>query len=247
MSMSFDKDPGAEQIAPLPRVAIQAFCETNEVGGLLQASSSDRRMDKAHLRIQMGGPAAAVEAFRHAPTPNVIVIESVGDRSGLLGYLDQLAEYCDPGTKVLVIGHVNDVLLYRELIRRGVSEYLIAPFQLLDLIRAFSGLFHAPDAKPVGRTIGVLGTRGGVGASTVAHNLAWELARGMKIDTIVVDLDLPFGTVGLDFNQDRRRASRKLCSRRTGSIPTCSIACSPQPATIFRCWPRRQRSTAPMT
>ena len=38
-----------------------------------------------------------------------------------------LAEVCDPGTKVVVIGHVNDVPLYRELIRRGVSEYLVAP------------------------------------------------------------------------------------------------------------------------
>jgi pilus assembly protein CpaE len=200
-SLEMDRERG-EHIAPLPRVAIQAFCETNEVGSVLQASAADRRMDKAHLRIQMGGPAAAVEAYRHAPTPNVIIIESVSDRGTLLSALDQLAEYCDVGTKVVVVGHVNDVILYRELMRRGVSDYMIAPIHLVDLIRTLSNLFHAADAKPLGRTIAVLGSRGGVGSSTVAHNMAWAIARGQGVETIVVDLDLPFGTVGLDFNQD---------------------------------------------
>jgi pilus assembly protein CpaE len=203
MSASFDTDRDtAAHIAPLPRVAIQAFCETNEVGSVLQASANDRRMDKTHLRIQMGGPAGAVEAYKHAPTPNVIIIESVSDRGTLLGALDQLAEYCDVGTKVVVVGHVNDVVLYRELMRRGVSDYMIAPITLVDVIRTLSNLFHSVDAKPVGRTVAVLGTRGGVGSSTVAHNMSWAIARGQKIETIVVDLDLPFGTVGLDYNQD---------------------------------------------
>ncbi len=203
MPASFDIEAeSAGHIAPLPRVAIQAFCETNDVGSVIQAAGNDRRMEKTHLRIQMGGPAAAVEAYKHAPTPNVIILESVGDRHGLLSSLDQLAEYCDVGTKVVVIGHVNDVILYRELMRRGVSDYMIAPIGMVDFIRTLSGLFHAPDSKPIGRTIAVLGTRGGVGSSTVAHNMAFAIARGHKVETIVVDLDLPFGTVGLDFNQD---------------------------------------------
>jgi pilus assembly protein CpaE len=203
MSMNTEMDPAsAEHIAPLPRVSIQAFCETNDVGSALQAAGADRRMEKAHLRIQMGGAAAALEAFRHAPTPNVIVIESVGDRNGLLASLDQLAEYCDLGTKVVVIGHVNDVILYRELMGRGVSDYVITPIKLVDIVRSLSNLFNAADAKPLGRTIAVLGSRGGVGASTVAHNVSWAIARNLQIETVIADLDLPFGTVGLDFNQD---------------------------------------------
>jgi pilus assembly protein CpaE len=203
MPASFERDLGdTAHIPPLPRVAIQAFCETSEIGGVVQAASADRRMDKTHVRIQMGGGVAAVEAYKHSPTPNVIIIESVGDRAGLLTSLDQLAEFCDPGTKVLVIGHVNDVVLYRELMRRGVSDYLIAPIGQVELIRALSELFHSPDAKPLGRTIAVLGTRGGIGASTIAHNVAWGIARGLSVETVVVDFDLPFGTAGLDFNQD---------------------------------------------
>ena len=189
-------------IAPVPRVTMQAFCETAEIAAVLQASAGDRRMQKAHVKVQMGGAPAALEAYRTAPTPNVIVLESSGERAALLGQLDSLADVCDPGTKVLVVGHVNDVVLYRELTRRGVSEYLIAPVQVLDVVRAVSELFHAPGAEPVGRTIAVVGAKGGVGASTVAHNLAWALAGKLLNSTVIVDLDIAFGTAGLDFNQD---------------------------------------------
>ena len=101
-----------------------------------------------------------------------------------------------------MIGHVNDVVLYRELVRRGVNDYLIAPIGTIDVVRSICGLFSAPDAKAVGRIIAVVGAKGGVGASTVAHNVAWAVARELKLDTVVVDLDLGFGTAGLDYNQD---------------------------------------------
>ena len=94
------------------------------------------------------------------------------------------------------------MLLYRELTRRGVSDYLIAPVGTIDVVRSICGLFSAPDAKPVGRVIAVVGAKGGVGASTVAHNVAWAIARDLQLDTVVADLDLGFGTAGLDFNQD---------------------------------------------
>ncbi len=109
---------------------------------------------------------------------------------------------CDAGTRVIVIGHLNDVVLYRELVRRGVNDYLIAPIGTIDVVRSICGLFSAPDAKAVGRIIAVIGAKGGVGASTVAHNVAWAVARELHLDTVVVDLDLGFGTAGLDYNQD---------------------------------------------
>src|SRR5205085_6563816 len=161
-----------------------------------------RRLAKAHFKIQMGGAAAAVEAYRSAPTPNVIVLESADQRNDILGALDSLAEVCDAGTRVVVIGRLNDVVLYRELVRRGVSDYLIAPIGTIDVVRAICGLFSAPDAKPVGRVIAVIGAKGGVGASTIAHNVGWAIARDLSLDTVVADLDLGFGTAGLDYNQD---------------------------------------------
>ena len=168
----------------------------------MQAAGEDRRLGKAHVKIQMGGIAAAIEAYRSSPTPNVILIETDNRADDILHGLDQLAEVCDAGTRVVVIGRVNDVTLYRELTRRGVSDYLIAPVGTIDVVRAICGLFSAPDAKPVGRVIAVVGAKGGVGASTVAHNIAWAIARDLALDSVVTDLDLAFGTAGLDYNQD---------------------------------------------
>ena len=191
-----------EHIAPAPRVSIQAFCETVETAAAVQAAGEDRRLAKAHVKIQMGGATAATEAYRTAPTPNVIILESDQRADEVLSALDQLAEVCDSGTRVVVVGRINDVTLYRELTRRGVSDYLIAPVATLDVVRAVCGLFVAPDAKPVGRILAVIGAKGGVGASTVAHNVAFSIARDLSLDSVVTDLDLAFGTAGLDFNQD---------------------------------------------
>jgi pilus assembly protein CpaE len=193
--------PAESHIAPAPRVSVQAFCETVETAAAVQSAGEDRRLGKAHLKIQMGGMAAAIEAYRAAPTPNVIVLEA-DTRGDILAGLDQLATVCDPGTRVVVIGRVNDVTLYRELVRRGVSDYVIAPVNALDVVRSICNLFSAPEAKSIGRIIAVVGAKGGVGASTIAHNVAWAVARDLAMDSVVADLDLAFGTAGLDYNQD---------------------------------------------
>src|SRR5438045_9581565 len=132
--------PVDDHIAPAPRVSVQAFCETVETAAAVQSAGEDRRLGKAHLKIQMGGMAAAVEAYRSAPTPNVIILETEGRNDILLG-LDQLATVCDAGTRVIVIGRINDVTLYRELVRRGVSDYMIAPVGAIDLVRSVCNLF----------------------------------------------------------------------------------------------------------
>jgi pilus assembly protein CpaE len=191
-----------EHIAPAPRVSVQAFCETVDTAAAIQAAGEDRRLAKAHLRIHMGGLAAAIEAYQGSPTPNVIILEYENRGDEILSGLDQLAEYCDAATRVIVIGRMNDVALYRELVRRGVSDYLISPVDVLQIVRAVCGLYSAPDAKPVGRIVAVVGAKGGVGASTIAHNVAFSIARDLSLDSVVTDLDLAFGTAGLDFNQD---------------------------------------------
>jgi pilus assembly protein CpaE len=191
-----------EQIAPVPRVSIQAFCESSDIAQTIHDAVADRRMEKSHVKVHMGGLPAAIEAYRTAPTPNVIVIESVVSREELIVNLEGLAEFCDAGTKVVVIGKVNDIILYRDLMARGISEYLVAPFNVLDFIRTISGLYTTAGSEPLGKIIAVTGAKGGVGASTIAHNIAWSIARDLEAQTVIVDMDLGFGTAGLDFNQD---------------------------------------------
>ena len=195
-------DKGDDTIAPVPRVTVQGFCETNETANALNGAAQDRRMMKAHVKVHMGGASAAVEAYRNAPTPNVIVLEASGDRDAIIAQLDELAEFCDSGTKVIVVGRFNDIILYRELIARGVSDYLVAPLSILNFVRAVSNLYAGESAKTLGRVFAVTGAKGGVGASTLAHNIAWAISRDYDTATVLGDLDLPFGTAGLDFNQD---------------------------------------------
>lgn len=193
---------GEGHIAPVPRISIQAFCEMTDLAQSVQAAAADRRMAKAHVKVQMGGLPAAVEAYRGSATPNVIMIEHNGNSSELIAGLDRLSEVCDAGTKVVVVGRLNDIILYRELVRRGISDYLMSPLSPVDVVRAVSNLYGAPDSDPLGHVIAVIGAKGGVGASSVAHNIAFAIARDMTLDTVIADLDLPFGTAGLDFNQD---------------------------------------------
>jgi pilus assembly protein CpaE len=193
---------GESYVPPIPRISIQAFCESAEFSNAVQAASADRRMAKAHVKMQMGGIVAAIEAYSGAPTPNVIMVEHNGNGTELIDGLDRLAEVCDAGTKVIIVGRLNDIVLYRELVRRGISDYVMSPLSALDIVRSISNLFSAPDAEPVGRVLAVIGAKGGVGASTVAHNISFSIARDLSLDTVIADLDLPFGTAGLDFNQD---------------------------------------------
>jgi pilus assembly protein CpaE len=189
-------------IRPIPRISIQAFCETHEIASAFENALADRRMSRAHLRIQTGGINAAIEYYREASTPNLVVLETTDRRQKILEQIEQFAEVCDPATKVIIIGHVNDILLYRELVRQGISEYVVAPQTALDIVEVVSNLYADPKAKPIGRTIAFVGAKGGVGASTIAHNVAWLLSRDFESDTLVADLDLAFGTAGLDFNAD---------------------------------------------
>ena len=213
-NLAYDTDPENGEAArqqdvaamnalrPIPRISIQAFCETESVANPIERAGEDRRMAKAHLKVHMGGVATALEFYQTAPTPNLIILESRREPRELIEALRQLAEHCDPNTKVVVIGHYNDVWLYRELIRSGISEYVVAPISMADIVGVISSIFIDPDAEPIGRSIAFIGAKGGVGSSTIAHNLAWSMSTLFGSEVVVADLDLPFGTANINFDQD---------------------------------------------
>ena len=187
---------------PVPRISIHAFCEFPDTGAALQRAAADRRLAKANLSVELGGIAAAIEHFAGQVTPNLLIVETRDSGPQVLHDLDALAEVCDPTTKVVVVGRVNDVELYRDLMRRGASEYLVAPLDPLHLIEVIAGLYSDPQGQPIGRVIAFVGARGGVGSSTLCHNVGWCIAEEQHIATTILDLDLPFGTLGLDFNDE---------------------------------------------
>jgi pilus assembly protein CpaE len=186
----------------VPRIDLHIYCDNQQTGQILQAAVADRRMSRAHVTVQLGGIAAAAQVYQTQPTPNVLVVESHSGHEQLMAELSRLAEVCQANTKVIVIGHVNDVLLYRELIKAGIAEYVVAPVSPVGFIDLVANLYVDPKAAPLGRVVSFVGAKGGVGSSTIAHNLAWATSQRQGVDTIITDLDLAFGTASLNFNQD---------------------------------------------
>ena len=187
---------------PIPAISIVAFVEQAETRELMETVARDRRLGRASVDIIDGGLGIAIEHLAEHGTPNLLIVESHADSRSMINQIDQLAEHAEEGVEVMVIGETNDIALYRQLVARGVSEYLVPPIQPLQLIHSISELFADPDTPFLGKTVAVVGAKGGVGASTIAHNLAWSMAENGQLNTTLVDLDVAFGTTALDFNED---------------------------------------------
>ena len=193
---------GLSEVRPIPRITIQAFCETDVVRHTLETASGDRRMARAHVSVNMGGIQGAVNYYGSAPTPNLIIIESRQSGDALLAELEQLASVCDATTKVIVIGHFNDIVLYRELISNGISEYLVAPITMAEIMLAISNIFASEENGLLGKMVAFIGAKGGSGSSTICHNVAWSISSLYNTEVVLADLDLAFGTANMNLDQD---------------------------------------------
>ncbi|MBN9053418.1 MAG: CpaE family protein [Rhizobiales bacterium] len=191
-----------EAVRPLPRISVHAFCESEEMVHAMERCGQDRRMAKVSLRISSASVAAAANMFASAPTPNLLILETSTEPSAIMAELAPLAEVCDPSTKVIVVGRYNDISLYRELIRNGISEYMVGPVGMAEVLNAMAAIFIDPEAEPLGRSIAFIGAKGGSGSSTVAHNCAFDISNLFQTEVILADLDLPYGTANIDFDQD---------------------------------------------
>ncbi|WP_438750729.1 CtpF protein [Pararhizobium sp. O133] len=191
-----------DHLRPLPRISVHAFCETEGLQRVMERCGQDRRMSKVSLRVNSGTIAAAANMFATAPTPNLIILETSTEPHLLMEELAPLAAVCDPSTKVVIIGRYNDIPLYRDLIRNGISEYIVAPVAMPDILSAIASIFVDPEAEPLGRSIAFIGAKGGVGSSTLAHNCAWGISNLFSTEVVLADLDLPYGTANINFDQD---------------------------------------------
>ena len=189
---------GGEKV--LPQISVHAFCNRQETAHCMNETTRDWRMKRTNVKIYMGGLTAAIEFYHKENTPSLIIIESGMNGPELFSQLEELASVCDEGTKVVMIGASNDIRLYRQLMDKGVSDYIVPPLHPLNLIRSMGELYSDPDAPFVGRAVAFFGAKGGVGSSTIAHNIAWCLSEKMMQETALIDLDSSWGTTGLDFD-----------------------------------------------
>jgi len=160
--------------------------------------------------VKSGGLAKAARAIE--PPPQVLLLDLAGeeDPDGAVG---EISRRCGPGTRIIAIGTVNDVTLYRRLAARGVADYLVKPVSselLCDAFRrAMRGESDATDPNRRARVHAFIGARGGVGASTLALGVAWVLTHEHKLQTALVDMDLHFGTLALSLDLEPGRGLRQ--------------------------------------
>jgi len=151
------------------------------------------------LPVAEGGLSAALAATRDGPAPAILFVD-VGDTVDAAAGMRALARQCGGETRLIALGRVNDVALYRALIGAGAADYLVPPFSDEALAQALDRRAEPP-AAPVeesgARLIAVLGARGGVGATLLSVNMAWLLATEFGRRTGLLDLDLRFGTTAL--------------------------------------------------
>lgn len=187
------------------RLTIDVFAIRDETAAAGKALAEQRNFSRCKVAVREGGLQRAITHYADHPSPNLIIVEDDGDNDTLQGRLDGLAQVVEPGRKLIVVGAVNDISVYRRIVSLGVTDYLVSPLRLEAMMDAIERAAHDPKGPERCRYIAVMGARGGVGSSTVAQNLAWAAAKKIGMRTILADLDLTFGTGGLAFNQDPRQ------------------------------------------
>ncbi len=164
-------------------------------------------------QVLEGTAAEATDALSDIPTPERLVIDLSGSVDPISD-IEALAGVCEPDTRVVALGDINDVKLFRHLMEMGVQDYLLKPVSAEDLNEAVTRVDEeetkeADDEGKMGRLIAVVGARGGVGASTVAANIAWMMAHEQNQRVALIDLDLYFGTIALSLDMEPGRGFRE--------------------------------------
>ena len=209
----------AEASPTLRAVACAAFISDEETRQLVASVCQGHGKD---VSVMEGGSREAMEYLAEAPMPEILIVD-VSDTGKPLSTMLTITAAFAENTKVIAIGSVNDISLYRELIDGGVSDYLVKPVSEKMLAEAIlrersAAAAQAPEPqgdKKAPNLTAFIGTRGGVGASTIAANCAWIAAHERKRQTTLLDLDLQFGTVALALDIEPTRGLREALENPT--------------------------------
>lgn len=194
----------------IPHIKIDVFRETDAFAATWERAAQDRRMVSATTTIYPDGFLGAIRKYTVEQTPNLIIVETDSTEDILEYQTDSLAEVCDPGTELIVVGHRNDIALYQKLLAMGVSNYMVYPVTIGSIIAAINEVYREPERTKIGRIHAVVGSKGGVGSSTVAQNIAHEMAEETRSEVLLIDMDLCFGTASLNFDVEANQGLREL-------------------------------------
>lgn len=192
------RDEGQAGAVALNRPHVVAYIGDAESEGVLRAVMAGIGDG---LTVHRGGITAAVSDLARSQTPQVLIVD-VSGVSDALRALDNLADVCEPDVKVLAVGDRTDMGFYREITRGlGVVEYLYKPLTRDNVTRLFLPFVQGRDPgaadRTGGRIITVTGAHGGAGVTTIAANLAVQLADHTRGHVALVDMNLQSGAAAL--------------------------------------------------
>lgn len=200
----------------LPRVTVGVFAKDPNFLANIELTERDRRFSRVTMSTRPGDILDAADYYRSNPSPNLIIVEADRGPQQMFGNLEILAKECLADTKVIVLGHQNDVEIYRKLIESGVSEYLVEPVTPKTIIEAIAKIYSASIQQKLGRVSAFIGSRGGSGSSMIAHNVAAQLSTMHSSNALLVDMDLAFGTANLDLNIQPHMGAEDLLTNADG-------------------------------
>lgn len=192
-----------------PAPVVLAYLRDDESESIMRGCFADFAM--VDWQVARGGIDRAIEELGKRDAPRLAIIDVSGVADPVL-QLRRLAERSEGGFEVVVIGDRNDIVLYRDLKAIGVAEYFFKPLAVPLINRALGAIL---DGRPVysaarsGKLIIVLGVRGGVGATTIATNLAWHIAAEHERRVVLLDLDLQGGDCAFQLDAEPGAALRE--------------------------------------
>jgi pilus assembly protein CpaE len=145
----------------------------------------------------------ALRRIRSGAAPRVLLVD-LGESAAPIAEVSAARAVGGADLKLVVLGTVNDVTLFRDLLSAGATDYLVKP-STRDALVAVLEKTSAPlgtAADGLGQVIVFMGSRGGVGATTSAVSCAWLMAAERRERVALLDLDLHFGTVALKLDLD---------------------------------------------
>ena len=161
---------------------------------------TDRRLAKTRPTFFEGSIEAATHQYESNPSADLLVIETHDAAEKIFEQLEKLSQVCRVETNLILIGAHNDVALYRALTKAGIREYLPTPVDSAHLLESIVTVVADPAELKLGKLISFIAASGGAGSTTIANNVAWCLGKQFDGEVTLVDLDLAFGSIGIDFN-----------------------------------------------
>ncbi len=214
---------------PLPALTIHAFWDRPSSAEAFAAFAADPRAARARIEILRGGVDGARAQLPSLRRPDLLLLDTTLSRGELFASLSDLTAHLGPDTRIAIVGAVNDIGFFRELAARGVSEYFTAPASSDAIAASLCALYAEAETA---RTIAVIGARGGVGASTLARNLAHAIAEASESRATLVDLDVHFGAAALDCAHAPRQSLAQALAPEAEPPPARGVCLLATPAAL---------------